>query len=149
MNALCLRDVPFAAHIDIGVMMSAFASAWTNTTCRFTLWCNIQKYFFPISFRLTFPSQRGKRNDNHQCKCSVKLNKRIRMYITFILTAGESVCRRQSAVRYNGNFSLVLFALELNNSGVLLVCALITDKIRVGKLNCYQPLFVIATSKCL
>lgn len=105
--------------------------------------------FFPISFRLTFSPQRGKRNENHQCKCIVKLNKWIRMYITFILKAGESVCRRQAAVRYNGNFSLVLFALELNNSGVLLVCALITDKIRVGKLNCYQPLFVIATSKCL
>lgn len=71
------------------------------------------------------------------------------MYKMFTLKAGEFVCRQQSAVCYNGNFSLVLFALELNNSGALLVCALITDKIRAGKLNCYQPLFVIATSKCL
>ena len=48
-----------------------------------------------------------------------------------------------------GIFSPALFAWKLNNSSALLVCALITVKIRAGKLNCYQPLFVIATSKCL
>lgn len=71
------------------------------------------------------------------------------MYMVYILKAVKSVCCRQSAVSYNGNFSLVLFASELNNSDVLPVCALIIDKIRAGKLNCYQLLFVIATSKCL
>lgn len=58
---------------------------------------------------------------------------------------------RQPAVSYNRNFSLVLFASELNNSDVALVCALITDKIRAGKLNqlpatvcnCHKQMFVI------
>lgn len=127
-------------------------SASTNRTCIPCLHVGaIFCIIFSISFHFTFSSQRRKWNENlpHQCKCIVKLNKRIRMCITFMLKTGKCVCRRQSAVCYNGNFSLVLFALELNNSGVLLVCALITDKIRAGKLNCYQPLFVIATSKCL
>lgn len=104
-----------------------------------------------FQFHFILRSFQGRWNENlpHQRKCIVKLNKWIRMYIILSLKAGESVCRRQSAVRFNGSFSLALFALELNNSGVLLVCALITDKIKAGKLNCYQPLFVIATSKCL
>lgn len=159
----CLRllDVHFAAHSDIGVVFQDeppffFLSAWINTTCqspspclhcRAILWNSSPPPNF-ISFH--FLSRTGwNENLPHQCDCIVKPNKWIRMYEMFTLKAGESVCRRQSAVCYNGNFSLVLFALELNNSGALLVCALITDKIRAGKLNRYQPLFVIATSKCL
>lgn len=67
---------------------------------------------------------------------------------TYMMLIVESM-PRAAAVTYNRNFSLASFASELNNSGVVLVCALITDKIRAGKLNCYQPLLVIATSKCL
>jgi len=64
---------------------------------------------------------------------------------------GEVSVRAELAAEFDitGNFSLVLFASKPNNFSALLVCALITDGIRAGKLNRYQPLFVIATSKCL
>lgn len=148
-TALCLHDVHFIACILVGVMMSDepyFCWNTNGTPSRVYTAPQSFEVFFQFHFHLTlffFLSShwRAEWNGNlpHQRGRIVKLNKWIRMYTK----------RRQSALGYNGNFSLVLFASELNNSGVLFVCALITDKIRAGKLNCYQPLFVIATSKCL
>lgn len=127
-----------------------FFPAWINTT-RSPCWrrAAMSWNIFSNFVRLYFLQRGWNENLRQQCDSIVKLNKWIRMYKMFTMRGGGSVRRRQPAVCYNGNFSLVLFASELNNSGALLVCALITDKIRAGKLNCYQPLFVIATSKCL